>query len=90
MLATEPSALQLRYLQTVAEIATENNSTTIFPIPIDMIKPFMERTGGASETSEASKASEANEASRTGGKSLPAPDPTLPQIKVAQQDKEPA
>jgi regulator of protease activity HflC (stomatin/prohibitin superfamily) len=93
MLATEPSALQLRYLQTVAEIATENNSTTIFPIPIDMIKTFMERTGGASETSEASKASEANEAneaSRTGGKSLPAPDPTLPQFKVAQQDKEPA
>ena len=33
-----PSALQLRYLQTLAEIATENNSTTVFPIPIDLLK----------------------------------------------------
>ncbi len=41
-LATEPSAIQLRYLQTVTEIAAENNSTTIFPIPIDLIRPFME------------------------------------------------
>ena len=41
MLAAEPTALQLRYLQTVTEIAAENNSTTIFPIPIEMFKPFM-------------------------------------------------
>jgi regulator of protease activity HflC (stomatin/prohibitin superfamily) len=41
-LATEPSAIQLRYLQTVTEIAAENNSTTIFPLPIDLIRPFME------------------------------------------------
>jgi regulator of protease activity HflC (stomatin/prohibitin superfamily) len=33
-----PSALQLRYLQTLSEIATENNSTTLFPIPIDLLK----------------------------------------------------
>lgn len=37
-----PIALQLRYLQTLADIATENNSTTIFPIPIDLFKPFLE------------------------------------------------
>jgi regulator of protease activity HflC (stomatin/prohibitin superfamily) len=36
-----PVALQLRYLQTLTEIATEKNSTTIFPIPIDLIKPFI-------------------------------------------------
>jgi regulator of protease activity HflC (stomatin/prohibitin superfamily) len=36
-----PVALQLRYLQTLREIATENNSTTVFPIPIDFFKPFM-------------------------------------------------
>ena len=36
-----PVALQLRYLQTLREIATENNSTTVFPIPIDLFKPFM-------------------------------------------------
>jgi regulator of protease activity HflC (stomatin/prohibitin superfamily) len=41
ILAEEPSALTLRYLQTLAEIATENNSTTIFPVPIDLLKPFM-------------------------------------------------
>ncbi len=35
-----PVALQLRYLQTLSEIATENNSTTIFPIPIDLLTPF--------------------------------------------------
>jgi len=38
-------ALQLRYLQTLAEIATENNSTTLFPIPIDIMKVFTEKQG---------------------------------------------
>jgi regulator of protease activity HflC (stomatin/prohibitin superfamily) len=42
VLASEESALQLRYLQTLAEIATENNSTTLFPIPIDILRPFYE------------------------------------------------
>jgi len=37
-----PIALQLRYLQTLAEVATENNSTTLFPIPIDLFRPFLE------------------------------------------------
>jgi regulator of protease activity HflC (stomatin/prohibitin superfamily) len=36
-----PMALQLRYLQTVQEVAAENNSTTIFPIPIDLFTPFL-------------------------------------------------
>jgi len=40
-LATEPTALQLRYLQTVTEIAAENNSTTIFPIPMELFRPFL-------------------------------------------------
>jgi regulator of protease activity HflC (stomatin/prohibitin superfamily) len=38
-----PIALQLRYLQTLAEIATENNSTTIFPVPIDILKMWTDR-----------------------------------------------
>ena len=41
VIAREPTALQLRYLQTLAEIATENNSTTIFPVPVDFLKVFM-------------------------------------------------
>ncbi len=43
VLSSESSALQLRYLQTLAEIATENSSTTIFPIPIDILRPFYEQ-----------------------------------------------
>lgn len=38
-----PIALQLRYLQTLGEIATEKNSTTIFPIPIDLLSPFLKK-----------------------------------------------
>lgn len=41
-----PAALQLRFLQTVAEIAAENNSTTLFPIPIDLFAPYIERATG--------------------------------------------
>ncbi len=41
VLSEQPSALTLRYLQTLREIATENNSTTIFPVPIDLLKPFL-------------------------------------------------
>lgn len=41
IIAKEPTALQLRYLQTLVEIAAEKNSTTIFPIPIDLLEPFM-------------------------------------------------
>ena len=41
ILAREPAALTLRYLQTLREIATENNSTTIFPVPIDLLKSFI-------------------------------------------------
>ena len=42
ILAEQPSALTLRYLQTLREIATEKNSTTIFPVPIDLLKPFLD------------------------------------------------
>ena len=42
IMAKEPMALQLRFLQTLVEIASENNSTTIFPVPIDLLTPFLE------------------------------------------------
>ena len=42
IISKNPIALQLRYLQTLTEVATENNSTTIFPVPIDLFKPFIE------------------------------------------------
>ena len=44
IMAREPMALQLRYLQTLAEIATENNSTTIFPVPMELLRPFFAGT----------------------------------------------
>jgi regulator of protease activity HflC (stomatin/prohibitin superfamily) len=81
ILAAEPSAIQLRYLQTVTEIAAENNSTTIFPIPIELIKPFL---GGAAARSAISAAG-APEA-------LPAPNPLLsglPQLTTEAQPAEP-
>jgi regulator of protease activity HflC (stomatin/prohibitin superfamily) len=42
IMAREPIALQLRYLQTLIEISGENHSTTVFPIPIDLLRPFIE------------------------------------------------
>ncbi len=45
VLSTYPAALQLRFLQTLAEVATENNSTVVFPVPIDLVKPFLEKAG---------------------------------------------
>ncbi len=42
VIATEPAALQLRYLQTLTEIAVEKNSTIIFPLPIDLVEPLRE------------------------------------------------
>jgi len=43
VISSESGALQLRFLQTLTEIATEKNSTILFPIPIDLIKPFLDR-----------------------------------------------
>jgi regulator of protease activity HflC (stomatin/prohibitin superfamily) len=43
VISVNPAALQLRFLQTLTEVATEKNSTTIFPVPIDIITPFLEK-----------------------------------------------
>jgi len=65
-LAAEPTALQLRYLQTVTEIAAENNSTTFFPIPIELFRPFL--------TSAAASAPKAESSAEAPGTALPASD----------------
>jgi regulator of protease activity HflC (stomatin/prohibitin superfamily) len=41
LMESQPMSLQLRYLQTLNQIASENNSTTVFPIPIDLFRPFL-------------------------------------------------
>jgi len=43
IIGKHPEALQLRYLQTLSEIAAESNSTTLFPIPIDLLTPFLKK-----------------------------------------------
>ena len=53
IMSGDPVALQLRYLQTVSEIAAENNSTTLFPIPVDLFAPFLRAAGKAVGTTEA-------------------------------------
>jgi regulator of protease activity HflC (stomatin/prohibitin superfamily) len=68
IIGKEPAAIQLRYLQTVNEIASENNSTTIFPIPIDLFRAFMERITPAAEPPAAPRALPEH----TSGERLPA------------------
>jgi regulator of protease activity HflC (stomatin/prohibitin superfamily) len=57
IIAEHPMALQLRYLQTLREVSAENNSTTLFPIPIDLFKPFIQ----LQEVFEKSKKADAEE-----------------------------
>jgi regulator of protease activity HflC (stomatin/prohibitin superfamily) len=44
ILSQSPMALQLRFLQTLTEVASEKNSTLVFPLPIDLLRPFFEKT----------------------------------------------
>ncbi|MBN2482106.1 MAG: slipin family protein, partial [Bacteroidales bacterium] len=41
IISTNPATLQLRFLQTLTEVASEHSSTIIFPVPLDMISPFL-------------------------------------------------
>ena len=82
MLQSQPASLQLRYLQTVTEIAAENNSTTIFPLPLELLKPFLQRAseGNGPEPAAAAKPLDALP---------PAIAAVLPQIHV-EREKETA
>ena len=44
VISRNPATLQLRYLQTLTEIGVEQNSTVVFPLPMDVVKPFLEAT----------------------------------------------
>ena len=82
VMSTQPASLQLRYLQTVTEIATENNSTTIFPVPIDMLSAFFKRTTDA--TAPAATKTEPASAAEPAPPLLPSANvaDALPQIRV--------
>ena len=66
IIAHEPVTLQLRYLQTLTEIATEKNSTILFPFPIDIVRPFLGMLGTSEEM-------ELKKAALTRGSAAPAP-----------------
>src|SRR5215203_1926213 len=50
IIGREPSAMQLRYLQTLLEVGAEQSSTIIFPLPLDLLKPFLERSQDGGST----------------------------------------
>src|SRR5438067_1828953 len=68
IIGSEPAAIQLRYLQTVTEIASENNSTTIFPIPLDLFRGFL-----GSVAQQAAAAQPPQLTAKVAGEALPAP-----------------
>jgi hypothetical protein len=45
VISANPAALQLRYLQTLTELGGSQGSTIVFPLPLDVIRPFLERAG---------------------------------------------
>jgi regulator of protease activity HflC (stomatin/prohibitin superfamily) len=87
MLQSQPASLQLRYLQTVTEIAAENNSTTIFPVPIEMLSGLFRRSADAAA---APNPATADLPAGTTPSALAVPDPrqALPQIRL-EPDKTP-
>jgi regulator of protease activity HflC (stomatin/prohibitin superfamily) len=89
VMSSQPASLQLRYLQTVTEIATENNSTTIFPVPIDMLSAFFKRPLDAAPPAGA--ADKPDTVSEQAPPLLPSANPAdaLPQTRV-DSSREPA
>jgi regulator of protease activity HflC (stomatin/prohibitin superfamily) len=82
LIAKEPAALQLRYLQTLIEIGVDKNTTIVFPLPIDLIEPLTEMmrkaSGASATTSNAPRNGALPPAPQEDGPrlpSLPAPDP---------------
>jgi regulator of protease activity HflC (stomatin/prohibitin superfamily) len=80
VLQSQPASIQLRYLQTLTEIAAENNSTTIFPLPIEMFRPYFQR---AADSAAASTPAAAALPPHGVPGALPGPTPAdvLPQVR---------
>ncbi len=79
LMSAQPAALQLRYLQSMREIATERNSMTILPLPIDLISPFVEmakRANANAEAAEKEKRENSNVAPKV--EAVPTPPASLP------------
>jgi hypothetical protein len=70
VIAGNPASLQLRYLQTLTEIGATQNSTVVFPLPLDVVKPFMEAIAEVTANGAASAPGELPEGKRA---EMPAP-----------------
>ncbi len=85
IMSADPAALQLRFLQTVSEIAAENNSTTLFPIPMDLFRPFMRKAATSLidvEGLEEEGVGEEADSAQT--RELPAPSVGLPEPRAPE------
>ena len=84
-LSQDPAAIQLRFLQTVTEVAAENNSTTLFPIPIELFKPFIEKAAAITNAPPQQTASPQQNAAPmlgAGEQSGAVPTPTREEVPV--------
>jgi regulator of protease activity HflC (stomatin/prohibitin superfamily) len=75
VLAQNPAAIQLRYLQTLAELGGENNSTIVFPLPLDLIGPLLGLGEAAPQRTEQPASEPARLSAPADGASLMAPQP---------------
>ncbi|HUY78872.1 MAG TPA: SPFH domain-containing protein [Ktedonobacterales bacterium] len=75
LISTEPAALQLRYLQTLTEIAVEKNSTIIFPLPIDLVEPLTQLMHRGAESAQKPQPTQPAIAAPTDQPTIAAPTP---------------
>jgi hypothetical protein len=80
IISGNPAALQLRYLQTLLEVSSNQSSTIVLPVPTDLIRPLLERGDGTAERPKRPSRERSSEPERLGptpdgGRDLPAPEP---------------
>ncbi len=93
VIGSAPAAIQLRYLQTVSEIASEKNSTTFFPIPIDIFRSFGQALGQAAaltpQDAQDMRDGRTAREKLTSGASVPALSATAPRVPLATRTPDP-
>lgn len=77
IIGQEGQTIQLRYLQTLTEIAAEKNSTIVFPLPIDLITPFLQNMNGNATKTEQPRSSNSNGTTPRNGVAPKPPRPSL-------------
>ena len=89
IMGAEPVAIQLRYLQTVSEIASEKNSTTFFPFPLDLVRPFLQafQQGGGNAPAASAAAAPSLASGAKPALASPVSDPALPPARDAAVER---